>query len=41
MPPKKHPSVPGGRVLSASELRRIRRSLEEFDSIDAVDDEMR
>jgi hypothetical protein len=28
-------------VVSASELRRIRRSLEEFDSLDAVDDEMR
>ena len=36
MPPKKHPPVLGGRVLSASELpvaRRVRQ--------DAVDDEMR
>jgi hypothetical protein len=30
-----------GRVLSRAELRQIRRQVEEFDSIDVIDDDMR
>jgi hypothetical protein len=30
-----------GRVLTTAELRRIRQQIEEFDSIEAVDDDMR
>jgi hypothetical protein len=30
-----------GRVLSAEELAAMRRELESFDSIEAIDDEMR
>jgi len=30
-----------GRVLSADELAAIRREIESFDSIEAIDDEMR
>jgi hypothetical protein len=30
-----------GRVLSAEELAAIRREIESFDSIEAIDDEMR
>lgn len=40
MPKKPRPMV-GGRVLTTAGLRRIRRQIEEFDSIEATDDDMR
>jgi hypothetical protein len=38
---RKPPTTFRGRVLSAAELREIRKQVEEFDSIEAIDDEMR
>jgi hypothetical protein len=38
---KKSAPMLGGRVLSAVELRRIRKEIESFDSIEVVTDEMR
>jgi hypothetical protein len=39
--PEKSPPMLAGRVLSTAELQQIRQQLEEFDSIQAVDDDMR
>jgi hypothetical protein len=38
---RKPPTTFRGRALSDAELRAIRKQVEEFDSIDAIDDEMR